>query len=164
VTTSAVLTPEELLAGKDAVVDVDVPGDILRPAAEGGADPVPGGRVRLRPLTVSDVQLIARAAKDDEVLTSVLMIQRAVVEPRLEQAEVAAMHGGLVSFLVERINRISGLSSTDDELRALAESPLAQAFFILAREFHWTPQHLREMTVAEVLAYLEMAQESRERA
>ena len=162
-TTSAILTPEELLAGKDAVVDVEVPPEILRPAPDDGADPVHGGRVRLRPLTVSDVQLIAKAAKDDEVLTSVLMIQHAVVEPHLEQAEVAAMHGGLVSFLVERINRTSGLSSTDDDLRALVESPLAQAFFILAREFQWTPQQLREMTVGEVLAYLEMAQGSRER-
>ena len=158
-TAAELLTAEDLLAGKDAVVEVEVPGDVLRPA---DGDAVPDGRVRLRPLTVSDVQLIAKAARDDEVLTSVLMIQRAVVEPKLEQSEVAAMHGGLVSFLVERINRISGLTSDDDELRALAESPLAQAFFILAREFHWTPQQLREMTVAEVLAYLEMTQESRE--
>jgi hypothetical protein len=163
VTASSVfLTPEDLLAGKDAVVDVEIPGEVLRPAVDDGAEPVPGGRVRLRPLTVSDVQLIAKAARDDEVLTSVLMIQRAVVEPHLERADVAAMHGGLVSFLVERINRISGLSSTDDDLRALAESPLAQALFVLAREFHWTPQQLRDLTVGEVLAYLEMTQESRE--
>jgi len=156
-----VLAPEELLLGKDAVFDVGVPAEVLRPGPDG--DSV-GGLVRIRPLTVSDVQLIARAAKDDEVLTSVLMIQRALVEPSLDRDQIAAMHGGLVSFLVERINRVSGLVSTDEELRALADSPLAQALLILAREFNWTPQELREMTVGEVLAYLEMTQGSRERA
>lgn len=162
-TTLSFLTPEELLGGRDLVFDVDVPGEVLTPTSEPDDEPLPGGRVRLRPLTVSDVQLIAKAAKDDEVLTSVLMIQRSLVEPELKQPQIAGMHSGLVAFLVERINRISGLTSTDDELRALAESPLVQAFFILAREFHWTPQQLRELTVGEVLAYLEMAQQGRER-
>jgi hypothetical protein len=164
VTAATFLTPEDLLAGRDAVFDVEVPGEVLRPAAEADGDPVPGGRVRLRPLTVGDVQLIAKAAREDGVLTSVLMIQRALVEPQLKQAEIAALHGGLVAFLVERINRISGLTSTDDDLRALSESPLVQAFFILAREFHWTPEQLRGMTVGEVFAYLEMAQRSGEPA
>jgi hypothetical protein len=162
VTTTSALTPEELLAGRDAVFDIDVPADVLRPAPEGSGATAVGGRLRLRPLTVSDVQLIAKAAKDDEVLTSILMIQRALVEPKLDQAQIARMHGGLVGFLVDRINRISGLVTSDDELRALAESPLAQALLILAREFHWTPTELRAMTVGEVLAYLELTQGSRE--
>ena len=160
-TTTALLTPEELLAGKDAVVDVEVPADVLRPT-DADADSLSGGGVRLRALTVNDVQLIARAAGTDEVLTSVLMIQRALIEPQLGQSEIAAMHGGLVSFLVGQINRISGLTSTDEELRALADSPLAQALLILAREFHWTPRELRELTVGEVLAYLELTQGTRE--
>lgn len=160
-TIASFLTPEELLAGRDATFDVEIPGDVLRPAPD-GEEPVTGGHVRLRPLTVGDVQLIAKAAKDDEVLTSVLMIQRALLEPRLEQAQIASLQGGLVAFLVAQINRISGLTSTEDDLRALAESPLVQAFFILAREFHWSPRQLREMTVGEVLAYLEMAQQGRE--
>ncbi len=154
------LTPEELLAGRGAVVDVEVPGEVLRPATDGD-ESLPGGRVRMRPLTVGDVQLIARAAGDDEVLTSVLMIQRAVVEPELKQADVASMHSGLVSFLVTRVNRISGLSSTDEELRALAESPLGRALLVLAREFGWTPQELRKLTVAEVLSYLELTRATR---
>ena len=156
--TAALLAPEELLAGREAVFEVEIPGEVLRPAAERGEDAVPGGRVRLRPLTVGDVQLIAKAAKDDGVLTSVLMLQRSLVEPELSRAEIAALHGGLVAYLVERINRISGLTSTEDELRALAESPLVQAFFILAREFHWTPEQLRAMTLGEVLGYLELVQ------
>jgi hypothetical protein len=159
-TAAGVLAPEELLLGKDAVFDVEIPAEVLRPGPDGDGRPAAGGCVRLRPLTVSDVQLIAKAAKDDEVLTSVLMIQRALVQPSFERDQIAAMHGGLVSFLVERINRISGLVSTDEELQALAESPLAQALLILAREFSWTPQQLREMTVGEVLAYLEMTQGS----
>jgi hypothetical protein len=164
VSATALLAPEELLAGREAVFEVDVPGEVLRPSAAREEDPLPGGRVRLRPLTVGDVQLIAKAAKDDGVLTSVLMVQRALVEPELAQADVARLHGGLVAFLVERINRISGLTSNDDELRALAESPLVQACFVLAREFHWTPETLRAMTVGEVLAYLELAQHGREPA
>jgi hypothetical protein len=166
VTTVAALTPEELLAGRDAVFDIEVPAGVLRPTPDGerdaaGAARAVGGRVRLRPLTVSDVQLIAKGAKDDEVLTSILMIQRALVDPKLDQAQIAGLHGGLVGYLVERINRISGLVTSDDELRALSESPLAQALLILAREFHWTPTELRAMTVGEVLAYLELTHGSR---
>src|SRR5262245_13816400 len=128
------VTPEELLAGKEITYDIDIPADILHPTLEG--QPVAGesaGQIRLRPLTVKDVQLIAKAAKDDEVLTSVLMIQRAVVEPPLKQHDIASMHGGLVRFLVDRINRISGLSTTEDDLRDIADAPLVQAFFVLAR-------------------------------
>lgn len=155
------LTPEELMAGKEVVYDVEIPPDVLQPTLEDGGEHGVGGKVRLRPLTVKDVQLIAKAAKDDEVLTSVLMVQQAMVEPTLKDGEVAGLHGGLVRFLVDRINRISGLASTDDELRELAESPIVQAFFVLAREFSWTPEQVREMTVGQILGYLEMLQQTR---
>lgn len=151
------VTPEELLAGKEMVYDVAIPPEILHPSLDGrkegnGAEK----RIRLRPLTVKDVQLIAKAAKDDEVLTSVLMIQRAVVEPPLKQNQVAEMHSGLIAFLVDCINRISGLSTTEDELREMAEAPLMRAFFALAKEFNWTPQQVRQMTVGQILGYLEL--------
>ncbi len=159
------VTPEELLAGKDVTYDVDIPAEILHPAPERPASRgAAGGRVRLRPLTVRDVQLIAKAARDDEVLTSVLMIQRAVVEPALKQSQVAEMHSGLVAFLVERINRISGLSTTEDEVQAMVDSPIVQAFFVLAKEFNWTPQQVREMTVGQVLGYLELLNQSKRKA
>ena len=151
------LTPEELLAGKDATFDVDVPAELFRPRPDGR--PAPGsvtGRVRLRPLTVKDVQLIAKAAKDDEVLTSVLMIQRALVEPEHKQNQIADMPSGLVGFLVDQINHVSGLSTAEDELREMADSPLVRTFFVLAKEFNWTPQQVREMTVGQVLGYLEL--------
>jgi hypothetical protein len=155
------LTPEELMAGRDVTYDVEIPPEVLQPALEDGGSPATGGKVRLRPLSVKDVQLIAKAAKDDEVLTSVLMVQRAMVEPTLAERDISALHGGLVRFLVDRINRISGLSSTDDELRELAESPIVQAFFVLAREFNWTPEEVRGMTVGQILGYLELLEQSR---
>src|SRR5262245_18653509 len=96
---SMFVTPEEPLAGKDVTYDVDIPATLLHPTPDGRpASGSSAGRIRLRPLTVKDVQLIAKAAKDDEVLTSVLMIQRAVVEPPLKQHQVADMHSGLVGF------------------------------------------------------------------
>ena len=155
------VTPEELLYGKDQVFDVDIPGSLLEPDLNSSGRESKGKSIRLRPLSVSDVQLIAKAAKNDEVLTSVLMIQRAVVEPKLKQGQIAEMHSGLVRFLIERINRISGLSTTDDELREMTSSPLVQAFFVLAREFHWTPEQVKGMTIGQVLGYLELANQGR---
>src|SRR6476660_3348521 len=142
------ITPEELLAGNEATFDVEIPVALLDPDA--GTLATPSRKVRLRPLTVKDIQLIARAAKDDEVLTSVLMIQRSVVEPVLKQQQISELRGGLVTFLVDRINRISGLSAGEDELRAMADAPVVQAFFLLAREFNWTPQQVHEMTIGQV--------------
>jgi hypothetical protein len=156
------VTAEELLAGAETTFDVELPSAVLRPdLGEAPAAGPTGKHVRIRPLTVRDVQLIARAAKGEEVLTSVLMIQKAVVEPRLREKDVAAMASGLVRFLVERINRVSGLSTTDDDVRELAGSPIVQAFFVLAREFGWTPEQVKGMTVAQILGYLELLNQNR---
>jgi hypothetical protein len=155
------VSPEELLAGKDLTYDIDIPAHVLYPVPnQGGNSSGATKRIQLRPLTVKDVQLIAKAAKDDEVLTSVLMIQRAVVEPPLKQHQIADMHSGLVGFLVDQINRISGLSTDEDELHAIADAPIVQAFFVLAKEFNWTPQQVREMTVGQILGYLELLNQS----
>lgn len=148
-----IVTPEELFAGAEVTYPVRIPADILNPATPDDAE---GREIRLRPLTVRDVQLIAKAAKEDEVLTSVLMIQRACVEPALKQQDVSAMHGGLVRFLVDQINRISGLTTTEDDLREIVDAPIVQAFFVLAREFNWTPQQVRELTLGQILGYLEL--------
>lgn len=154
------ITPEELLAGKELTYDVEVPASVLA-AGEAAESSHAGKKVRLRPLTIKDVQLIAKAAQDDEVLTSVLMIHRSVVEPKLKQNEIADMPGGLVRFLVERINQISGLSAGEDEMKELAASPIVQAFFVLAKEFNWTPQQVKQMTVGQVLGYLELLNQNR---
>jgi hypothetical protein len=155
------ITPEELLAGNSATFDVEIPASLLNSELEGGASRPTERMIRLRPLTVKDIQLIAKAAKDDEVLTSVLMIQKAVVEPALKQNDIAALRSGLVSFLVDRINHISGLTTTDDELRAIADAPIVQAFFLLAKEFSWTPQQVRELTIGQIVGYLEFLNQGR---
>ena len=159
------VTAEELLAGREMTFEVEIPAEILRPSLDNGhANGDPGNaakKIQLRPLTVKDVQLIAKGAKDDEVLTSVLMIQRSVVEPALKQSDVAGMHSGLVRFLVDAINRISGLSTTEDEMKEIVESPIVRAFFVLAKEFNWTPQQVREMTVGQILRYLELLNQNK---
>ena len=150
-------TPDELLAGSDVTYDVEIPAALLHPSPDGAESATASGRrVRIRPLTVRDVQLIAKAARSDDVLTSILMVQRAVVEPALKERDVAQMPGGVVRFLVERINRVSGLTASEDDLRLVAESPLVQAFAVLAREFGWTPDQVRNLTIAQVLGYLEV--------
>lgn len=159
---SMLVTPEELLAGKEMTFEVEIPPAVLHPSADGKAGTGEAAKtIQLRPLTVRDVQLIAKAAKDDEVLTSVLMIHRAVVEPQLKQNDIANMHGGLVRFLVDAINRISGLNTTEDEVQEIVESPLVRAFFVLAKEFHWTPQQVKEMTVGQILGYLELLNQTK---
>ena len=149
------ITPEELLAGKELTYDVPVPLSVLA-VGEGTQPNSEAKKIRLRPLTIKDVQLIAKAAQDDEVLTSELMIHRAVVEPKLKQNEISEMPGGLVRFLVEHINRISGLGAGADELKEMAGSPIVQAFFVLAKEFNWTPQQVKQMTVGQIIGYLEL--------
>jgi hypothetical protein len=158
------LTPEDLMAGGSLRYEVEIPPEVLAPAEDGtGAPQRNSNKVKLRPLTVQDVQLIARAAKEDEVLTSVLMIQKAMVEPELKQKEIAAMHSGLVRYLIDQINRLSGLHTTEDEMQGLADSPLVRAFFVLAKEFNWTPQQVREMTVGQILGYLELLNQTKGR-
>lgn len=156
------VTAEELLAGRELTFEIEIPAQILRPSLENdNGNGHEGKKIQLRPLTVKDVQLIAKGAKDDEVLTSVLMIQKAVVEPALKQSDIAGMHSGLVRFLVDAINRISGLSTTEDEMKEIVESPIVRAFFVLAKEFNWTPQQVREMTVGQILGYLELLNQSK---
>ncbi len=156
------VTPEDLLAGGEMTYDIEIPPSILNPSLDGQpVEEKPEKKIKLRPLTVRDVQLIAKAAKGDEVITSVLMIQQAAVEPPLKQKDIANMHSGLVRFLVEQINQISGLSTTEEEIQEMTESPLVRAFFVLAKEFNWTPQQVKEMTVGQILGYLELLNQTK---
>lgn len=152
------LTAEELLAGSEVTFAVEVPQSVLRP--EGATHPAAPAReigaVRLRPLTVRDLQLITRAAKENDQLTATLMVQRALVEPALTVAQVAALPAGLVHFLLHHVERTSGLVATAAELATAAEAPLAQVAHALAREFGWTPQQLADMTIGQALLYLQM--------
>lgn len=145
------LTAEELLAGSSLTHAVEIPAEILR--GEGKV----AGRVLLRPLTVRDLQRIGKAAQDDEAISAALMIQEALVEPKLRLEQVSLLPAGVARFLVQRINDLSGVSTARDELEDLVQAPLARACFILAREFSWTPEEVSGMTIGQILLYLEMA-------
>lgn len=157
-----ILRAEELLAGGSITHEVELPEELLSP---GGASKQEGNEqekstVILKPLTVKDIQLIVKAAKDNNVLASSLMLQQALVEPKLKIEQINSMSAGLVKFLVEKVNQISGLSVSEDGLAGLVQSPLAKACFIMAKEFGWTPQQVSEMTIGQILLYLEMINES----
>lgn len=151
------LTAEELLAGGGLTFEVEVPAEVLRPA-EGVGNGAPSA-VRLRPLTVRDLQLVSRAAKESDSLTAALMVQRALVEPEMSVAQASAMHVGLLQFLLEQVNRISGIATTPEQLSSAVEAPLAKATFVLAQEFGWTPQQVNELTLGQVLLHLQMLNE-----
>jgi len=146
------LSAEELLAGSRLTFDVDVPGAVLHPEDPEAAD----GTVRLRPLTVHDLQLIASAAGADDNLLATLMVQRALVEPALSVAQVAAAHAGLVQFLLHHVNQVSGIDASSDELARAAQAPLAKAAMALERAFGWTPAEVSELTVGQMLLHLQL--------
>lgn len=152
-----ILSSEELIAGSTLTFDVEVPPAILHPA--NGSEPAIGGSVRLRPLTVGDLQSITRAAKESDSLVATLMVQRALVEPELTIAQVVSMHVGLVQFLLERVNDVSGISTSADQLVELVDAPLARATFLLSERFGWTPQEVGELTLGQVLLHLRMLSE-----
>ncbi|MFQ5420949.1 MAG: hypothetical protein ACE5EY_11385, partial [Anaerolineae bacterium] len=147
------LTAEELLAGGALTHDVEIPAKLLNGGDSGQAD----ARVVLRPLTVRNLQRIAKAARDDEALSAALMIQQALVEPSLKFEEVSQLPAGMARFLVDRINDISGINTPRDALAEIVQAPLARACFVLAREFGWTPEEVSGMTIGQILLYLEMA-------
>lgn len=152
------LTADQMLAGASLREEIDVPAALLA-GWRGDAE----SRVTLRPLAVRDLQRIQRASKDDETLTAALMIQQALVEPELRIEQVTQLPAGLASFLVDRINEISGVSASRDALEEMVQAPLARACFVLAREFGWTPEDVSGMTIGQILLYLEMSRREGER-
>lgn len=145
------LTAEDLLAGAGATYTIEVPAAALRPDDSGVA-----GTVKLRPLTVRDIQRVTQAAREQKVLASVLMVQQALVEPKLSVEQVGSLPAGLVELLVGKVNALSGLQLDGDDLDRAVKAPLAKACFVLAREFGWTPAQCSELTVGQILVYLEM--------
>lgn len=146
------LSADELLLGGNQHHTVAVPGAVLHPAGAGD-----DGTVVLRPLRLVELQRIHKAAQDQEALTSVLMVQQALVEPKLTIDQVSRMHAGLVQFLLREVNRLSGLDLAGDELEALVRAPLARACFVLSREFGWTPDECANLTMGQILLYVSMA-------
>ncbi len=150
------LSAEELLGGGSLTHDVELPPELLN------GDSPSDSRVVVRPLTVKDLQRIAKAARDDEELSAALMIQQALVEPPLKLDQVSGLPAGLARFLLEQINQVSGISTPRGALEELVQAPLARACFVLAREFGWTPEEVSGMTIGQILLYLEMAHRERE--
>ena len=150
------LSAQDLLAGAELTYTIAVPAQVLHPGDE--AAPNEGLTVRLRPLTIRDLQLISRAARDSDALIGALMVQRALVEPELSVVQVGALHVGLVQFLLGHVNRISGITSDPDQIAAAAQEPLARAAFVLAKAYGWTPQQVSELTLGQVLLHLQMLQ------
>lgn len=142
------LSADDLLAGAQALHRVEVSAALL-----GAAEP---GVVTLKPLTAGTVQRVAQAAREERVLASVLMVQQALVEPRLTVDQVAALSAGLLQHLLAEVNRISGLALDEDDLEQAIRAPLTKACFVLAREFGWTPGDCSALTVGQILLYLEM--------
>jgi hypothetical protein len=141
------LTAEELLAGASAQHTVEIPAELL---ASGP------GEVVLRPLTVRDIQRVTQAAREQAALTSVLMVQQALIRPAMTVEQVGSMPAGLVEFLLQQVNRISGLSMDANGVEQAVRAPLARACFLLSREFGWTPEQCSQLTLGQVLLYLEM--------
>lgn len=152
------LTAEQLLAGQAITHEIQIPTELL---GTNGDTPA-ATEVILRPLTVRDLQRIGKAAREDESLSAALMIQQALVQPTLIPDQVAKLPAGLARFLIERINAISGISTSANALAEFVQAPLAKACFVLAREFGWTPEQVSGMTIGQILLYLEMSQGSGE--
>jgi hypothetical protein len=145
------LSAEDLLVGASTTFTIEVPVSVLRPDESGMA-----GSVTLRPLTVGDIQRVTQAAKEQKVLASILMVQQALVAPRLAVEQVVSLPAGLVEFLIGKVNELSGLQFEGDDLDRAVKAPLAKACFVLAREFGWTPAQCSELTVGQILVFLEM--------
>ncbi len=150
------LTADELLASGSTTHRVSIPDALLGQEESGNGDGGVGGEVVLRPLLIRDVDRVVRAAREQHVLTSVLMVQQALVSPTLTVEQVGNLPAGLVQFLSDRVNALSGLTLGEDDLEEAVRAPLARACFILAKEFGWTPAECSELTVGQVLLYLEM--------
>ncbi len=154
------LSPEELLAGSALTYEIEIPAEILKPGGP-GTNGNGHGPVRLRPLTVADLQVISRAAKESDTLLATLMVQAALVEPKMTVAQVASAHAGLVEYLLDHVNRISGITASQEQILSAREAPLAKAAFVLASEFGWTPQQVSELTLGQVLLHLQMLREKK---
>ncbi len=151
------LSVDDLIASGSATYSVKVPASLINSGDIDTAAPrAVAGEVTIRPLLVRDVERVARAAREQRVLSNVLMVQQALVAPRLTVEQVGSLPAGLVQFLSERVSRLSGLAIDENDLERAVKAPLTRACFILAREFGWTPAQCSEMTVGQVLLYLEM--------
>jgi hypothetical protein len=150
----AALTAQDLLAGGGLVHEIAVPEAVLRPSADARDEGGVAGFVRLRPLSVGTLALISRAAREDARLVPLLMIKESVVEPAVSLEQARQMHVGLVQFLVEQINVVSGLGPDGSSYDGVLQSPVGRTHLLLAKHFGWTPEQVAQLTPAQVMVYL----------
>ena len=144
------LAATDLLMGSQVVHRIEVPPEILRP---GDPEATPG-TVQIRPLNLSTMTLISRAAREDSSLVPLLTIKEALVEPALSLDQVRQMHVGLVHYLVGRINGVSGLSEDGSAIATALNSSLGHTHLLLAKHFGWTPEQVSQLTPGQVAVYL----------
>ncbi|MBN1480114.1 hypothetical protein JXA70_07575 [candidate division KSB1 bacterium] len=147
-----ILSDADLLAGSTIIHDIPIPQEVLQPGQ--GSDTDSPGVVRLRPLNIATLSAISRAARDEVSLIPMLMIKESVIEPALKIEAIRQMHVGLVHFLVDKINQISGLATDEKTLEQSAFSALSQTHILLAKHFGWTPEQVSQLTPGQVAVYL----------
>ena len=148
-----ILLAQDLLAGSGIIHDITIPQEILTPGVEPSNGNSPG-KVRLRPLSIATLTLISRAARDNVSLVPLLMIKESLIEPTLTLDQIRQMHVGLVHFLVNQINIISGLGASGETLENTANSAIGQTHILLAKHFGWTPDQVSQLTPGQVAVYL----------
>jgi hypothetical protein len=90
------------------------------------------------------------------------MVHQAMVRPKLSIEQASALPAGLVQFLLQKVNALSGLALDAGELEQTVRAPLSRACFLLAREFGWSPSECSQLTVGQILVYLEMIAKNQE--
>jgi hypothetical protein len=157
------LSAEDLLAGSRLTFEIEVPEAVLNPDSDAVTSRDTPRTVRIRPLNVQDLQLVSRAAKENDRLVAALMVQRALVEPEMSVSTVMSLHVGLMQFLLRQVNKISGIEASHDVLSDAIEAPLAKAAYVLAKEFGWTPNQFNELTLGQILLHLQKLKEDKAR-
>ncbi len=111
------LSAEDLLLGTQTHYDLVIPPHILQPDlapqnAEQDDKPVASTEkiVVIKPLSLKAFQLILNASKSNGDQIPTFMILESLVTPQMTAAQIGALPVGLVNFLVENIQLISGLS------------------------------------------------------
>ena len=140
------LSVEDVLGLAGTEHEVEIPQRLLPGAGD--------RRVRLRPLTVRDLRLIARATRDNEDLSGALMVRQSLVEPQLSTEQIGALPAGLLQFLLREVNRISGITASEDEVLNALDDPLVRASLLLSRELGWTPEEVGRLTLGETMLHV----------
>jgi hypothetical protein len=153
------LSADELLAGSQLTYEIEVPAALL--AAKEDAAPAGPRSVVLRPLSVRDLQLVSRAAKENDEMLAALMVQRSLVAPEMSVGKVVSMPVGLMQFLLQEVNRISGITTSPEFMTDTLEAPLVKAAFVLAKEFGWTPDQFNALTMGQIMLHLQKLREER---